>query len=118
MATVLQMVPKTCPRCSAPTQTTPLTPPDDDVAYGCSRCTWPNPSWCRMQATLAKAGPDGGFDLDDQGLEDFAASIKTSTTLRDTQGRVVEAKVVEVAIHDGQVDVTFEFDPTAWAPVH
>ena len=30
-----------CPRCGSPTQTTPLTPPDEGVAYGCTRCSWP-----------------------------------------------------------------------------
>lgn len=33
--------PKACPRCGSPTQTTPLTPPDEGVAYGCTRCSWP-----------------------------------------------------------------------------
>jgi hypothetical protein len=71
-----------------------------------------------MQATLAKKGVastgESVIDMTDQGLEDFAASIKETTTLRDPHGRVVLAKVIEVRVHDGQVDVTFEFDPQAW----
>jgi len=30
-----------CPRCGADVQTTPLTPPDEGIAYGCTRCPWP-----------------------------------------------------------------------------
>jgi hypothetical protein len=30
-----------CPRCGSPTQTTHLTPPDEGIAYGCTRCSWP-----------------------------------------------------------------------------
>lgn len=115
MANAVQMVPQLCPRCAAPTQKTALTPPDTGEAYGCSRCTWPNQSWQRMQATLAKRGVDNrGFEMTDQGLEDFAASIKNTTTLKNPQGRVVEAKVIKVHVHDGRVDVTFEFDPEGW----
>lgn len=36
-------IPDKCPRCGSPTQSTPLTPPDEGVAYGCTRCPWPNP---------------------------------------------------------------------------
>jgi len=35
------VVPKECPRCGSPTQTTHLTPPDVGDAYGCTRCSWP-----------------------------------------------------------------------------
>jgi hypothetical protein len=52
--------------------------------------------------------------LSDEGLEDFAASLKGVTTLKDPKGRVVQAKVFAVLVHDGQVDVTFEFDPKGW----
>ncbi len=30
-----------CPRCDSPTQATPLTPPDEGEAVGCTRCPWP-----------------------------------------------------------------------------
>ena len=31
-----------CPRCGAETQSTLLTPPDEGLAVGCTRCSWPN----------------------------------------------------------------------------
>lgn len=30
-----------CPRCDSPTQATPLTPPNEGEAVGCTRCPWP-----------------------------------------------------------------------------
>jgi hypothetical protein len=30
-----------CPRCSAPTQGTHLTPPDEGYVVGCTKCRWP-----------------------------------------------------------------------------
>lgn len=108
MTNVYQLIPKTCPRCSAPTERTGGT-------HGCTLCTWPNPSWVRVLATLARKGVDAqGYDMTDEGLEDFAASLQSATVLTDSQGRKVTAKVVEVHVHDGQVDVTFEFDPEGW----
>ena len=35
--------PDECPRCGAPIQSTPLTPPDEGTAIGCTRCPWPKP---------------------------------------------------------------------------
>lgn len=111
--------PTVCPRCSAPVQTTPLTPPEEGEALGCTRCTWPNPSYMRMLATLARKGVNAeGYDMTDEGLETFVANLPDTTTLKDPQGRRVYAKVFEVHVHDGQVDVTFEFDPNAWVMVH
>ena len=51
-------------------------------------------------------------------LQDFANNVPQTTTLTDPAGRKVTAKVVNVDLHDGQVDVTFEFDPNAWVMVH
>lgn len=114
-ATILPMVPKTCPRCAAPTQTTPLTPPDEGVAYGCTRCTWPNPSWQRVLTTLAKKGVGPNMhDMTDEGLESVAANLPPNTVLKDQHGRRVDARVIEVRVYDGQVDVVFEFDPNGW----
>lgn len=31
-----------CPDCYAPIQSTPLTPPDKGIAYGCTYCSWGN----------------------------------------------------------------------------
>lgn len=39
-----------CPRCHAPIQSTPLSPPDEGVAVGCTRCSWPNPSQSSLTA--------------------------------------------------------------------
>lgn len=33
--------PDKCPRCWGTVQSTHLTPPDEEVAVGCSRCSWP-----------------------------------------------------------------------------
>ena len=69
----------------------------------------------QMTATLAKRGVDRqGHDITDEGLEDFVSNLPDTTTLTDSKGRKVVAKVFAVAIHDGQVDVTFEFDPEGW----
>lgn len=111
--------PTVCPRCSAPVQATPLTPPDEGEAHGCTRCTWPNPSYMRVMTTLAKQEPGAdGHSFYGQALQDFANNVPQTTTLRDPQGRRVSARVVKVDLHDGMVDVIFEFDPTAWAMVH
>lgn len=108
-------VPTTCPRCNAIIQTTPLTPPDSGEAYGCTRCTWPNPSYTRMRTTLARHDVgQQSYDTKDPDLEDFAARIKDTTVLKDPHGRMVSAKVVEIQVREGQVDVTFEFDPNGW----
>ncbi len=100
---------KPCPRCSSPVQVV------EHMGEVCTRCTWPNPSYVQMAMTLAKKDLTAtGYSMTDQGLEDFAASLKSETTLKDPKGQFVQAKVFEVHVHDGQVDVTFEFDPRGW----
>jgi len=94
--------PKECPRCRAPVQDTT-----------CTLCTWPNPSYERVSTTLVRREV-GQEMFTDQALEEYAASLEGLTTLTDPQGRVVPAKVVDVQVHDGQVNATFEFDPKAW----
>ena len=37
----LEVTPDKCPRCGGAVQSTPLTPPDEGVALGCSECSWP-----------------------------------------------------------------------------
>ena len=108
-----------CPRCSAPLQATPLTPPDEGEALGCTRCTWPNPSYMRVMTVLAKQKPGTvGYTHYGQSLQEFADNLPKSTTLKDPKGRVVAAKVVDVKVQDGQVEVVFEFDPNAWVQLH
>jgi hypothetical protein len=34
-------IPENCPICGSKTQSTNLTPPDEGVAYCCTRCSWP-----------------------------------------------------------------------------
>jgi hypothetical protein len=34
------VIPKTCPECGSDVQSTPLTPPDEGVAIGCTRCSF------------------------------------------------------------------------------
>jgi len=107
---VTTLVPRMCPRCQS------LVLKDEAIGTdACTRCTWPNPSFTQMRTTLARKGVNAqGYDMTDQALEDFAASRKSETTLIDPQGRSLRAKVFEVHVHDGQVDVTFEFDPKGW----
>ena len=108
-----------CPRCQAPTRTAAIVSPTSPDAVECVRCTWPSPSFTRMEATLARRGQDGrGFDMTDEGLEEFVTNLPPTFPLRDPRGRIVMAKVFRAHIHDGQVDVTFEFDPDAWSTVH
>ena len=38
---LIQLLLAGCPECGAKVQTTPLTPPDEGTALGCSRCPWP-----------------------------------------------------------------------------
>jgi hypothetical protein len=65
--------------------------------------------------TLAWKGPDGqGPDFTKDGLESFVASLPPSTVLTDAHGRRVEARVFEVRVQDGHVEVVFEFDPNGW----
>lgn len=105
---VIQMPRKTCPRCDAPTQ-------GAGKGIACTLCTWPNPSWVRVVTTLARRGADAsGRIISDEGLEEFAASIQSHTTLTDAQGQQVTAKVVQVVVENGEVNVTFEFDPKGW----
>ena len=65
----------------------------------------------QIQTTLTRT--DG--DSSDIGLEEFVAELGERTTLTDPKrGVKVIADIVNVHIHDGQVDVTFEFDEDAW----
>ena len=50
----------------------------------------------------------------DQDLEDFVAGLGETTILTDSRGSKVTAGIVKVDIHDGQVDVVFDFDPDGW----
>ena len=100
---VIPLTPKKCPRCEAPTK---------DRA--CTRCTWPNESWCRVLTTIAKKQEAGVLDYSAEALEDIVANFPDTMPLKDDKGRMVMAKVITAQVHDGQSDVTFEFDPKAW----
>jgi hypothetical protein len=65
----------------------------------------------QVQTTLKRT--DG--DSSDIGLEEFVAELGETATLTDPRkGTKVEADIIDVHIHDGQVDVTFEFDDDGW----
>ncbi len=102
----------TCPRCGSQ-----LAPPDIQPDPSCFRCTWPNPSYERVFTTIARKRFDGTVSKSALDLENFIAGLNDQNlqTLTNPQGKKVTAKVFDVQIHDDQLNVTFEFDPKAWA---
>jgi len=64
--------------------------------------------------TIAKRQETGDLDYTAESLEDIVANFPDTMPLKDDKGKVVIAKVISVQVHDGQIDVVFEFDPKGW----
>lgn len=102
-------MPEKCPRCAAAIQS-------ENEVKSCVRCTWPNKNWDRLYVTMARRNPDGSMNKSLAGLEGFIAGLneQNTQTLTDGRGRKIKAKVFEVIMKENEMDITFEFDPTAW----